>query len=321
MRKLLLIAGSAVVITFGFWIAVASYFYNDINSRTRPPLDHDITMSPSPDGKSLVFNAAGEGGTDLYLFELTTKAVRLVARTPDYEVNPRFSPDGQSIVYEAGHPGELADHVYTRNLATGRVQQVTSGKDNDRSPMFFPDGKRIVFARDTHGGPHLLAPSWSDRGTLWSINVDGSGLKRLLPEDIAALSPGISSDGKSLLWWNEKGVFTAPSNGKGAPSQIAGENARDSAFAPHDRRIVYIAGEFVGNFQICVVSVNGGTSTVLTQAGKACMHPVFSPDGATIYYLIDYGVANGLWQIKSNGSQPQRLANTTLFTSPLDKNP
>src|SRR3954447_15917012 len=78
------------------------------NGHDRPLGHHDITFAVSPNGEELVFNAAGEGGQDLYRIDLTSRRVTRIATTPDYEVDPGFSPDGKAVVYAAGRPGDRA---------------------------------------------------------------------------------------------------------------------------------------------------------------------------------------------------------------------
>jgi TolB protein len=119
-----------------------------MNEHYRPTDQRDVRFGISRDGKTLVFSAAGEGGSDLYLLDLETLRVKRIAETTDYETDPKFSPDGKSIVYAAGKPGDRADHVFVRSLDGGSVKQLTAGDLNDSSPTFSPDGSLIAFLRD-----------------------------------------------------------------------------------------------------------------------------------------------------------------------------
>jgi Tol biopolymer transport system component len=303
---------------------IAFWIHGCMHAHTRPLGHEDITLSVSPDGNLLLFNADGQGGRDLYLLDLRTSHVTRIAGTPDYETAPSFAPDGKSIVYAAGQPGDRADHLFVRDLASGHVTQITSGNDNDSTPAFFPDGKRIVFTRDTHYNWGGLAASWSGGGSIWSIDRNGSDLKRLLPESIFAISPRVSPDGKTLLWRDIGGMFTAPADGTGAPRQIA-DNARAAAFSPRGDLIVFQAGRYVSDQKIYAEPLNGGTPALIAQTSTGCINPVFSPDGRTIYYFVDDWSSGSpeytLWQVGTYGGAPKQLASTKLFDDPMHWKP
>ncbi len=134
------------------------------NGHDRPGGHADITFAVSPGGDALVFNAGGEGGRDLYRLDLSSLKVTRVAATPDYEVDPDYSPDGAWIVYAAGKPGERADHIFLRSLDDKAVKQLTTGDANDASPSFSPDGSLVVFTRDKTYNSGGLASNWDAGG-------------------------------------------------------------------------------------------------------------------------------------------------------------
>jgi dipeptidyl aminopeptidase/acylaminoacyl peptidase len=111
-----------------------------MNEHYRPHGHGNISFGISSRGNTLVFNAVGLGERDLYLLDLETHRVTRIAPTPDYEVDPEFSPDGKSVVYAAGKPGDRADHIFLRSLDGQMVKQLTADDANDASPAFSPDG-------------------------------------------------------------------------------------------------------------------------------------------------------------------------------------
>jgi Tol biopolymer transport system component len=131
-----------------------------MNEHSRPGGHGDVTFRIAPKGDKLVFNAVGDGGRDLYLLDLKTLNVKAIATTPDYELDPSFSPDGTSVVYAADKPGERADHIYVRMLDGTQAKQLTTEDANDASPEFSPDGSQIVFARDKTYNWGGLAANW-----------------------------------------------------------------------------------------------------------------------------------------------------------------
>jgi Tol biopolymer transport system component len=130
-----------------------------MNEHYRPHGHGNISFGISPGGNTLVYNAVGQGGRDLNLLDLEKHRVTRIAPTPDYEVDPEFSPDGKSVVYADGKPGDRADHIFLRSLDGQMVKQLTAEDANDASPAFSPAGSLIVFTRDKTYNWGGLAPN------------------------------------------------------------------------------------------------------------------------------------------------------------------
>ena len=103
---------------------------------------------------------------DLYRLDLATLRVTRIAATQDYEVAPEISPDGNSVVYAAGKPGDRADHIFLRSLDGKTVRQLTAEDANDAAPAFSPDGSLIAFTRDKTYNWGGLASNWDAGGAL-----------------------------------------------------------------------------------------------------------------------------------------------------------
>ncbi|HSE98541.1 MAG TPA: prolyl oligopeptidase family serine peptidase [Blastocatellia bacterium] len=68
---------------------------------------------------------------DIYLHDLKSGKTRAVTRTSDSESTPRFSADGQSIVFQRG------DNIFEWVISTGETRQLTDfrrGKDPEEKP-------------------------------------------------------------------------------------------------------------------------------------------------------------------------------------------
>ncbi len=139
-----------VILVVCVLIALTPMIQNSMNTHHRPGGHGDVSFAISPGGNTVVFNAVGEGGRDLYLLDLKTLRTRRIAATADYEVDPEFAPDGNSVVYAAGKPGERADHLFLRSVDGQTLKQLTAEDANDESPAFSPDGSLIAFSRARH---------------------------------------------------------------------------------------------------------------------------------------------------------------------------
>src|SRR5437899_1627767 len=83
-RWLLALAGIAAMLAAVAWL-VRSGYVDATTGHDRPHGHQDVSFDVSPDGTTLVFNGAGQGGWDLYLLHLKSGRVRRLAETPDYE--------------------------------------------------------------------------------------------------------------------------------------------------------------------------------------------------------------------------------------------
>ena len=127
------------------------------------------------------------------------------------------SPDGTRLAY-AVQEGESSTIVIL-NIARGQISRLESTRTqnpgfgpegtvieepcaSDASqgynelPSWSPDGTRLVFARQVIG-PRVNGFCQS---TIFTVNVDGSDLRRLVPPDVPAVFPSWSPDGSTILF-------------------------------------------------------------------------------------------------------------------------
>jgi Tol biopolymer transport system component len=98
-----------------------------------------ISLDVSPDGKTIVFDLLG----DLYTLPITGGKATRITEGLAYDAQPRFSPDGQSIVFVSDRSG--GDNVWTMRLDFTDTTQVTRGNSSLYvSPAWMPDGEHIV---------------------------------------------------------------------------------------------------------------------------------------------------------------------------------
>ncbi len=108
--------------------------------------------------------------------------------------NPVYSPDGSKIVFIRRENG--GDRIYVTNVLNTSLVPLTTHPptpiadrivDTDYSP-WSPDGARIVFQQNGGG----------ENQTLWIVNVDGTGLRKIVP--VAALFNGWSPNSNRLAY-------------------------------------------------------------------------------------------------------------------------
>src|SRR5918993_4441673 len=102
-----------------------------------------LSLDVSPDGRTIVFDLLG----DLYTLPLTGGKATQITRGMAFDGEPRYSPDGKSIVYLSDSSG--AENVWTVDADGRNPRPVTKGQRTSfASPEWTPDGKYIVVSKD-----------------------------------------------------------------------------------------------------------------------------------------------------------------------------
>jgi len=131
---------------------------------------HAVT---SPNGKLLVFNAAG------YLYSKALpngKPKRLLPKMDDLQFEPSFSPNGREVVFVTWNDVEKGS-IYKLDVTTRKPIPVrlTTKKGIYRTPQFSPNGKTIVYNK-TGGNNHQGHSFSKDRG-IYTMSNDGKNHK------------------------------------------------------------------------------------------------------------------------------------------------
>ncbi len=124
----------------------------------------------SPDGKSIVYTCKKLKGkayaistnSDLYHYEIETgKTTNLTEGMMGYDMDPVFSPDGTSLVWNSmERDGYEADRnrIFIMNMNTGAKEELTKGLDrNCNSPQWSVDGKTLYFSSPEKGTYQLFS--------------------------------------------------------------------------------------------------------------------------------------------------------------------
>jgi Tol biopolymer transport system component len=123
---------------------------------------------------------------DIYIIRPDGEDLRRLTTDESVERSPKFSPDGQQIVFVSDRSGESA--LYLLHLAT-KEQSGPISSGGAEFPDWSPDGERIAF---------ILA------GALYDVKPDGSDERLLL--DMASSygfnmkHPTYSADGQYIFW-------------------------------------------------------------------------------------------------------------------------
>jgi imidazolonepropionase-like amidohydrolase/Tol biopolymer transport system component len=130
----------------------------------------------SPDGTKLVFNAVGY----LWYKELPNGKPQRLTTNTDFEFEPSFSSDGNSVIYVTWNDENMGQ-IQRYNFTSKRVMLVMGEKAIYRMPSFSPDGTKIVYYKEAgnsnQGYTHTKQPGiyFADLGNYEAKFVTNEG--------------------------------------------------------------------------------------------------------------------------------------------------
>lgn len=151
-----------------------------------------MNLDVSPDGKHIVFDLLG----DIYIMPIAGGKAKALRSGLPFEIQPRFSPDGNQISFTSDAGG--GDNIWIMNRDGSNAKQLT--KESFRltnNSAWTPDGKYIVVRK------HFSSQRSLGAGEMWLYHVDGkSGLQltKRKNDQQDVNEPCISPDGKYLYY-------------------------------------------------------------------------------------------------------------------------
>jgi len=108
-----------------------------------------------------------------------------------------------------GNPDSF--HIFEINIDGTGLRQITTGRFHDVHPVYLPDG-RIAFTSTRGKSYSMCQPGLAS--ALFTMNADGSNIKRIEFSTLAGMSPYVQDDGSILFMrWEylDKSLFTLQS--------------------------------------------------------------------------------------------------------------
>lgn len=267
---------------------------------------------------NLVFAAGDCGEASLWSVELPrdpgdAPVLTEVAPSSHIQQNPRYSPDGERIVFESERSGQ--SEIWTIGTKEGAIQQLTNSAAVAQDPAWSPDGRRIAFSaaqlrqRDiyvgisTGGAPLRLTqnasdnagPSWSRDGRwiyfhskrsgryeVWRMASEG-GLATQVTR-AGGMDPQESPDGKYIYYRRRGGLWRLPLSG-GSESQVLERVSQFNNSFAVESGVFFVAAELAdggkerGDSKICFYdAITERIRDVVTVPGLLSWGLSVSPD-------------------------------------------
>ena len=161
-----------------------------------------MSVDVSPDGATVVFDLLG----DLYTMPIGGSAdgaqVKCIAEGLQWDMQPRFSPDGQWIAFvsdRTGQGGKGGDNIWIMKTDGTQPRQITHETFRlVTQPVWMPDSQYIVARK------HFTSRRSLGAGEMWLYHVsgktDGVQLTAKQSEQKDTGEPAVSPDGRYLYY-------------------------------------------------------------------------------------------------------------------------
>lgn len=290
------------------------------------------TCDLSPDGKWLVFTTWGNPDRfgKLYLLHLCSHAVFPLVTTGKPAGTPTFTPDGTQVIYRRSEwPDPQGSQLWQVDIDGRNNSQLTQETRHFHlSPSVAPNGTRIVFQRSRWVGRHMTL------GDIFSIRTDGTDMTQHTEgSHQCVMSPHVGPDSDTVAFWANpwdapharRGIATISLTSFREPHYVYtnGYQVSNPRFGPEGVGFCFIGDVEKFCYDLNYAPTLGQPSqplgifkrrlSWLRHSGTSPRNPLFTPEGEHLYFLND----TSLWRIRVDGTELVRIADRTLFTTPL----
>lgn len=247
---------------------------------TSKMIRHAVT---SPDGKTLVFSAAGY----LYKKELPDGTPSRLSTQNDYfEFEPAFSPDGKTLVFVSWSDKETGA-IKQMAIKGGSAKTISTGKGIFRSPSYASDGKTILYWKE-RGNDHQ-GFAWTEDAGIYVMESSGKNPKQI---GKAVSKPNWSKDGQWIYYERGNDLWKMNMLGYEEQKVISSTYANNYSLSPDNRWVAFtdLHKVYVAAFPETGKSLDLGAGSrnipVAQFAKDAGINLHWSADGKTLHWTL-----------------------------------
>jgi TolB protein len=225
----------------------------------------------------LVFVGERTGHSEIYTSDLFFGDVRQITHDRAIAMTPRWSPDGEKIIYTSFFRSGFPD-IFEIDLGTYQRTTFVSFKGTNSGARFSPDGRQVAMVLSGEGDTEIYVS-----------NAYGRGVSRRTHWDYTKASPCWSPDGSRIIFaaGNPAPQLYVISSSGGAPQRVTFNTSNFCAEPDWSRTSpnkVAFTMKVGGNYQIGVLDLSSRHGEQVSKAPFDGVEPSWLPDGRHLVY-------------------------------------
>lgn len=259
----------------------------------------------SPDGRQIAFASNRDGHHSLWVVDVDSKHLQLVADWPqsNFYISKSgealaWSSDGKDIAFVAAESAANPQLTDPRVITRIQYKSRTSLADNANTQIFVVSIESHAVRQLTHGNNNAHSISWSSRGEIAFLSSRASDPDKDFHYDIYLLDPKTDSE-RQLT--HASGVAFSP---------VWSPDGNSIAYLATARRLTTI-DSIAEDTHVWMINRDGGSGISMDQGlDRRAASPQWSPDGKSIYFLAGNEGEVDIFQTDiSVGGKPRVIIN------------
>ncbi len=255
----------------------------------------DKGQAPEPAPHLIAFSHQAFGQSpDIYTILSNGDSLRAITVHPNFDIFPKWSPDGQSIMFQSNRSGKW--HLYHYNYDSGNLVQLTQGEGHFQNGQWSPNGAKIAYQASINGNDDIYIQ-----------NLNEGTAQQLTHHQSADVWPQWSPDESQIAFVSHRDgnseIYIMNSDGSGKRRLTHADRVdQEPVWSPDGNQIAFTTHRDVNDEEVYVAQTDGSGIKSLSTSVSDEYNPIWSADGDKIYY---YNISLGrIYEVPSDGSKP-----------------